>query len=184
MSSPSLQKCLLVGSFGFCAASLLVFSTVAFGERWMYQNLGLPLSYLVWTLLFIASSALVFNSLVNIPLRGARFYLLFSAAFIAYAAAWCGAYFVLRGVKGEWLGSLAGTVLMAAVFAAGLRKISLLPVLATLLFITHSAGYFLGSVLHSTIGGPTGMILWGVSYGLLFGAGIGALLYFAQKSEG
>ncbi len=183
MHLPSLQKCVLTGGLGFCAASLLVFGTVAFAERWMYANLGLIGSYLIWTVLFVASSALVFNSLVADPWRGSRFCFLFNAAFIVYAAAWCGAYFILRGAKGEWLGSLLGTLLMAAVFAAGFKKLSRLPFLATLLFLTHSLGYFPGSALHSNIGGPTGMLLWGVSYGLFFGAGIGALLYFVQETD-
>src|SRR5687767_11941544 len=132
---PSLQKCLLLGSFGFCASSLLVFGTVAFAERWMYASLGLPLSYVAWTLLFIVSSALVFNSLVASPLHGSRFYLLFALAFVAYAMAWCGAYFLLREASGEWLGSLLGAMVMAAVLAAGFKKMGQLPFLATLLFL-------------------------------------------------
>ena len=181
VQKPSLQKCLLIGSLGFCAASLLVFGTVAFGERWMYENLGLPGSYTVWTLLFIGSSASLFNRLVVTSLRGTRFFLLFSAAFIAYAAAWCAAYFVLRDARGEWLGSLLGAIAMAAVFAGGFQRFKQLPLLVALLFVGHSVGYFLGSVLHSNIAAPMGMLLWGASYGLFFGAGIGALLYFVQE---
>src|SRR3712207_8665090 len=37
----------------FCAASLCVFATVAFAERWMYARLGLYGAYLAWTALFI-----------------------------------------------------------------------------------------------------------------------------------
>ena len=44
-SIPSLGRSLLIGSFGFCCASLCVFATVAFAERWMYRNLGLSGAY-------------------------------------------------------------------------------------------------------------------------------------------
>jgi len=56
-SIPSLGRSLLIGSFGFCLASLCVFATVAFAERWMYRNLGLGGAYLVWTVLFIIDGA-------------------------------------------------------------------------------------------------------------------------------
>lgn len=180
---PALSRCVAVGGLGFGAVSFLVFSTVAFGERWLYASLGLSGSYVVWTLLFIGLSALLFNSLTITPWRGQRFCGLFAAAFVAYAAAWCAAYFVLRDARGEWLGSLFGTFAMAAVFALLFHKLGRLPLLATLLFVAHSIGYFLGSILHSNIGGPSGMLLWGISYGLFFGAGIGAFLHFLQCKE-
>ena len=37
-SIPSLGRSMLIGSFGFCLASLCVFATVAFAERWMYRT--------------------------------------------------------------------------------------------------------------------------------------------------
>ncbi len=175
------MKSILVGSLGFCAVSLLVFGTVAFGERWMYATLGLPISYAVWTLLFVLCGALVFNSLVIGALCGARFYLLFAGAFVAYAVGWCGAYFLLRGALGEWCGALLGSVLMAVVFAAGFKQLNAIVRFSLLLFVANAIGYFFGSFLNSTIGGQAGMILWGVSYGLFFGAGLGALLHYAQR---
>ena len=182
-SLPSLKKCLIVGSCGFCASSLLVFGTVALGERWMYAHLGLAFSYAIWTLLFVLSSASVFNSLIVGPLRGARFCLLFAGAFISYAVAWCAAYFVLRGAMGEWCGSLLGAILMAAVFAVGFGKTRHLMQFSLLLFVFHSLGYFLGSLSNNALGGQSGMLSWGVFYGLFFGAGIGALLHKTQNKS-
>ena len=49
----SLTRSALLGGLGFGLASLLVFATVAFGERWMYTHLGLWGAYLAWTVLFI-----------------------------------------------------------------------------------------------------------------------------------
>jgi hypothetical protein len=178
---PSFKRCILTGSLGFCASSLLVFGTVAFGERWMYANLGVSFSYATWTLLFVLSGALVFNSLVSGALRGTRFCLLFAAAFMAYAAGWCVAYFLLGGAPGEWCGSLLGALLMAAVFAAGFRTMRLVWLLTAMLLVANSLGYFIGSALNSYVGGKVGMIMWGMSYGLFLGAGIGTALHFLQK---
>ena len=41
------------------------------------------------------------------------------------------------------------------------------------LFLTHSVGYFLGGDFYYALGGTTGKLLWGLCYGLGFGAGIG-----------
>ena len=56
--------------------------------------------------------------------------------------------------------------------------------LSVLLFVTNSIGYFLGSALNDYFGGREGMLLWGAAYGLFLGAGIGAVLWFAQKERG
>ena len=177
---PSLRRSTLTGSLGFAGASLLVFATVAFAERWMYEHLGLPVSYAVWTLLFILTGGAVFNSLVVPPLRGIRFFGIFSLSFLGYAAGWIGAYFLLRGAAGEWCGSLAGSLLMGQILATGLGTRHRAWTISLLLFVTNSLGYFLGSALNTAIGGQFGMLLWGVMYGLCLGAGIGTALHHAQ----
>ena len=98
---PSLARSIVTGAIGFCLVSLAVFATVAFAERWMYQNLGLWGAYLTWTVLFIVLSGAVFGSLVVGRWRLPKFYLLFGLAFFAYAAAWIIAYFILRNTAGE-----------------------------------------------------------------------------------
>lgn len=181
----SLGRSLLVGALGFGLVSLCVFATVAFAERWMYARLGLPGAYLVWTALFIllgggALGPLVVTGRWRLP----KFYLLFAAAFFAYAAGWVGAYFLLRGAAGEWVGSLAGSLLMGAVFAVGFGAARKWLNLAGVLFVANSAGYFLGSALNDSVGGRAGMLLWGVAYGLGLGAGLGAVLHLAQGRPG
>src|SRR5215813_3495122 len=114
-SIPSRGRSLLIGSFGFCFASLCVFATVAFAERWMYRNLGLGGAYVVWTVLFIFLGGALLSPLVIGPGRWRRFQLLFGITFLLYAAGWVVSYFTLRGGAGEWVGSLAGSVLMALV---------------------------------------------------------------------
>lgn len=177
----SLGRSLLTGALGFCLASLCVFATVAFAERWMYANLGLPGSYLAWTALFILLGGGALGVLVVGRWRLPRFYLLFGLAFFAYAAGWVGAYFILRGAAGEWAGSLAGSLLMGSALAAGFGVARAAPNLSAILFVANSVGYFLGSALNAYVGGKAGMLLWGGAYGLCLGAGLGAVLHLAQR---
>jgi hypothetical protein len=181
---PSLGLSLLTGSLGFASVSLCVFATVAFAETWMYTHLGLFGAYLTWTVLFILLGGGVLAPLVVRPWQMPRFYLLFAAAFFAYAAGWVSAYFVLRGVVGEWIGSLVGSLLMGLVFAAGFGVRSSAYTLSAILFVANSLGYFVGSAVNDSIEGKAGMLLWGLIYGLCLGAGLGAVLHFAQaRSE-
>jgi hypothetical protein len=177
---PSLRRSLLTGGLGFCLVSLCVFATVAFAERWMYARLGLYGAYLAWTALFILSGGFVLGSLVVGRWRLPRFYLLFGLAFFAYAAGWVGSYFALRGAAGEWVGALAGSLLMGSVLAAGFGVARSALNLSAALFVAHSVGYFLGSALNELVGGRAGMLLWGAAYGLCLGAGLGAALHLAQ----
>jgi hypothetical protein len=181
-SAPSLKRSLLIGGLGFCLVSLLVFATVAFAERWMYQQLGLGGAYTVWTILFILLGGAVFTPLIIIRGRWLRFYALFGFAFLLYAIGWIGAYFTLRGALGEWVGALAGSILMGLVLASGFGSLRTSPKLIAVLFVANSIGYFLGDWLNNSIGGKPGMLLWGAAYGLFFGAGLGAVFYFAQAS--
>lgn len=180
---PSLGKSLLIGAVGFGVVSLCVFATVAFGERWMYRNLGLTGAYLAWTIMFILLGGAALGSLVTGRWRLPKFYLLYGLAFFAYAVGWTAAYFTLRGVAGEWVGSLAGSILMAVVFAKGFARVGDTLKFSAILFIANSLGYFLGSTLNDYVRGSSGMLLWGVAYGLFLGAGIGAVLHYAQVEE-
>jgi len=177
---PSLGRSLLIGGLGFGLVSLCVFATVAFAERWMYTQLGLFGAYLAWTALFILLGGGVLGSLVVGPWRLPKFYLLFGLAFFAYAAGWVGSYFTFRGTAGEWVGSLAGSLLMGSVLAIGFGAARSALNLSAALFVANSVGYFLGSTLNNSVGGSAGMLLWGTVYGLCLGAGLGAVLHLAQ----
>ncbi|HEX2270444.1 MAG TPA: hypothetical protein VHH35_12945 [Pyrinomonadaceae bacterium] len=149
----------------------------------MYRNLGLGGAYLAWTIMFILLGGAALGSLVVGRWRLPKFYLLYGLAFLAYAVGWVTAYFILRGVAGEWVGSLAGSVLMALVFAKGFGRIGAALKFSAILFLANSIGYFLGSALNDYVRGSGGMLLWGVAYGLFLGAGIGAVLHSAQVEE-
>ena len=178
---PSFARSIATGAIGFTLVSLCVFATVAYAERWMYQNLGLWGAYLSWTVLFILLSGAVFGSLVVGRWRLPKFYLLFGLAFFAYAVAWIVAYFVLRNTAGELVGALAGSILMALVFAGGFGSLGSTLKLSAVLFVSNCLGYFLGSALNETLGGQIGMLSWGAAYGLFFGAGMGAALQLVQQ---
>jgi len=175
-----LGKSVWFGAIGFCLASLLVFATVAFGERWMYRHLGLMGAYVCWTLLFIGAGGGVLSRLVIGPGRLGRFYVLFSIAFLAYAVGWVAAYFAMPNRAGEWFGSVAGSVLMGLILTWAFGALRIAPKIVAVLFAGNSIGYFLGDFLNNTLHGKTGMLLWGVAFGLGLGAGLGAALYFAQ----
>jgi hypothetical protein len=181
---PSLSKSIVTGAIGFGLVSLCVFGTVAFAERWMYQNLGMLGSYIAWIVLFIVLSGAVFGSLVVVDRwRLPKFYLLWAIAFFAYAAVWMIAYFSIGRTKGEVIGSLAGSIFMALVLAVGFRSLGSTIKLSALLFVSNFLGYFLGAALFDSLSEPTGMLLFGVVYGLLFGAGIGAALQLVQRAR-
>jgi hypothetical protein len=181
---PSLSKSIVTGAIGFGLVSLCVFATVAFAERWMLVNLGLYGSYITWTVLFILLSGAVFGSLVVVDRwRLPKFYLLWAVAFFAYAAVWMIAYFSLRGTRGEVVGSLVGSIFMALVLAVGFRSLRSTVKLSALLFVSNFLGYFVGAALFDSLSAPTGMLLFGVVYGLLFGAGIGAALQLVQRAK-
>jgi hypothetical protein len=175
------MKSIVTGAIGFCLVSLCVFATVAFAERWMFQNLGLHGSYLAWIALFILLSGVAFGPLVVTRWRLPKFYVLFALAIFAYSAAWMIAYFTLRGTAGEFVGSLVGSILMAIVFAAGFGALRSIVKLSAVLFVTNCLGYFLGAALFYSLSEPAGMLLFGAVYGLLFGAGIGAALHLVQQ---
>lgn len=180
-AGPSLTYSLLSGGLGFGVASLCVFATVAFAERWMYTNLGLVGAYITWTALFILLGGGVLGSLVVGRWELPKFYLLFGLAFLTYAAGWVIAYFAFRDAIGEWLGSLVGSLLMGSTLAAGFGVAQSALKLSAVLFLANSVGYFIGSELNDSFGGSTGMLLWGTVYGLCMGVGLGAVLYQAQS---
>src|ERR1051325_10244797 len=125
----------------------------------------------------------VFGSLVVIRWRLPRFYLLFALAFFMYAAGWMIAYFTLHRTAGEVVGSVVGSVLMGLVFAIGFGALRSTIKLSVVLFILNFLRYFLGAAILNSLRSPTGMLLFGVVYGLFFGAGIGAVLQMVQQVQ-
>jgi hypothetical protein len=179
----SLKRFIVTGGIGFCLVSLFVFGTVAFAQRWMYDRLGVTGAYIVWITLFILLGGRALVSLVTGTRRPVKFYAIFAAAFFAYGISWMVAYFTFKNAVGEWLGSLAASVAMALVFAAGFGVLRSTPLLSVVLFVAHSIAYFVGSLFYYPIGKPVGLLLWGAFYGFCLGAGLGTVLYIAQSQR-
>jgi hypothetical protein len=179
----SLKRSLITGAIGFGLVSLCVFATVAFAQGWMYKHLGVFGAYIVWIALFILLGGAALSPLVIGPRRLLRFYALFGVAFFAYGISWMESYFTLKNTTGEWIGSLAGSVSMALVFAAGFKALRSALVLSAVLFVANSIGYFGGLIFYSPLGEITGLLIWGAFYGLCLGAGLGAVLYIAQSQR-
>ena len=177
---PTQRQSLWYGGLGFCLASTAVFVTVGCGRPWMYRYLGLLGPYVIAAALFVLLGGGILSRLVVGPGRMVRFYLLFSIAFLAYAAIWVTTYLVLGGVIGELVGSVTGTPVMGVVLAWAFGAKKQLPKLVLGLTLANSAAYFLGRFLYWAIGGQLGMILFGVSYGAIFGLGLGYALFLAQ----
>lgn len=185
----TLSRSVLLGTMGFFVASLIVFATVAFGERWMYRNLGEYGSYTGWTVLFILTGAAALKPLRFPNVSSAAFYVTFGVAFLLYAVGWSAAYFllgggaVLFGGLSEWTASLAGSILMGVTIAIGLGAVNVAPTLIAILFAANSAGYFLGGAVSYKMHSRTGMVAWGAIFGLSLGAALGATLSIAQDSR-
>ena len=179
---PTLAQSLLQGSLGFCLVSVMAFAVWALAGKRLSQNLGEAGFYAVCALVFIGLAGIELHKLVIGPRTLGRFYALFAAGFGAYAVAWCLAWFLVRGKAGEWLGSLAGSAVFAMVLTSAFSASGSFIRVSVGLFITHSAGYFTGEWIHASSGGRPGMLLWGVAYGLGFGAGLGYALYVCQET--
>lgn len=184
------------GSLGFAAVSVAGFAVWAFGGRWFYRYGGEAGLYAACALVFVALAGWLLHPLVRGPKRLGCFYRVFAPAFLAYAIAWSAAWFAFGFGLGEWLGSLAGSAAFALVAASLLGNRRRWLKGSGVLFVAHSAGYFLGGQLYGwsrtpaaaeILGGLSngaivtlGQLGWGLLYGLGFGAGLGYTFFDLQ----
>lgn len=177
----TLGRSLVIGTTGFALASLVVFGFWAVAGRVMYRTLGEAGFYAVCAVLFILIGSALLRPLTRLSFG--RFALLFGAAFAAYALCWCLAWFLMRGKAREWVGSLAGSVALCVVACAMFSNWRAFAVSAAVVFVAHSAGYFLGSYLYEVLSGHrfSSKLAWGLFYGLGTGAGLGFAFWKAQS---
>jgi hypothetical protein len=181
---------MLTGCLGFSVVSVAGFSVWAFGGRWLHRELMI---FAACTIIFLGLSGLLLFKLLNGQNRLLRFYKIFLPAFFFYAVAWSAAWFVLKFGLGEWLGSLLGSIMFVAVAAWGFGTHRSFAKACAVLFICHSAGYFLGGEFMRSVGQLSktvelskstltlvGMLGWGAIYGAGFGAGIGCTFHIFQ----
>ena len=187
---------MLIGCLGFSIVSVAGFSVWAIGGRWIEHRFGEFGLFAACTAVFLGSAGLLLFQLVNGPNRLWRFYKIFLPAFFLYATAWSAAWFALKFGLGEWVGSLLGSIAFAAVVAWGLGTHRAFAKACAVLFVCHSAGYFLGAEFMRSIGRASSVIAlsksafaliaklgWGAIYGAGFGAGIGYVFHNFQRGQ-
>lgn len=188
---------LLIGSLGFAAVSVVAFSLWAFGGPWFHSHGGDAAMYSAIAVAFLGLTGVVLHKLVRGERPLARFYAAFVPAFFAYAVVWCLAWFVIKGSPGEWVGSLAGSLVFSAVVMKRMGATTATLSTGLIVFVAHSLGYFLGGkVMYGILRGCcadlfagwsreqikiVAMLGWGLLYGLGFGAGIGIAFDRAQR---
>jgi hypothetical protein len=197
---PSLAACLLQGSVGFTLVAIAGFAPWALAGPWFHRAFGELGMYLACTGVFVALSGPVLHRLVIGPGALARFAILFTIAYLAYAALWIAAWMTLGGNRGSLTGLGAGSLLMGWILCrAFTARGVVVPVVAALL-VGNLLGYYGGGYAEAFVAGlsvqgvagiahekarPTAlaMLSWGVCYGLCLGAGLGAALYLCQAEH-
>ena len=173
---------ILRGAIGFAVVSAAAFSVWVYGGKWFHQHGGEAAMYAGCCLVFLGIAGLLLHPLLNGPKSLARFYKIFIPAFLLYAVAWCAGWFLMGAGRGEWVASLAGSIAFTLVMAAMLKGWRALLVSTLVMFVAHSAGYFAGEkVCYTSLHSAMSELLWGVCYGLGFGAGIGYAFAAMQR---
>ena len=200
MNPAESRKCvaaILRGTISFTIVSLAGFSVWAFAGGWFYKNVGEGGLYAACAIVFMGLAGLLMHSLLQGSNRLGRFYRAFIPAFLVYAVVWSVCWFALKFGPGEWLGSFLGCAAFAFILGKMLKSTEGLWKVVVVLFLAHSAGYFLGGIAYSSMRTPPeflrglsrtqlGLIakmLWGLFYGLGFGAGIGYAFHRFQSRQ-
>ena len=140
--------------------------------------------YIACTAIFIGLSGVCLHRLIVGPGSLSRFYKLFSLAFIAYAAVWVTLWVTLRGDAGSIGGLLGGTAAMGAILALAFDAPRAMPKVITALFLLNTFGYYAGGYIEGKLiidHRLAAMLLWGLCYGIGFGAGLGVAFYLCQQ---
>ncbi|MFM7321598.1 MAG: hypothetical protein ACKO5K_08760 [Armatimonadota bacterium] len=165
----------LHGALAFTAAAGVVFASVAYGELALVRALGPIGAYVLWTVSFLALGSWFLAPLAGDRVARRRFPMRFCGAFLAYAVLWCVAWVCFPSKLGEWLGAAVGAGTLGALIAPrGARPGR--PAAACLVFAGNAVGYFIGDALHTALGRPLGMLLWGATFGIGTGAALGAVI--------
>lgn len=179
---PDLKQSLTVGALGFTIVSVLMFGLWAVAGRWLHQQLGELLFYSLLAVGFMGGGGAAFKPIL-IGQNLGRFYILFVGSFLIYAAVWILCWFTVRDI-GEWLASFLGPALMGMLFAWAFGAPTRMARCVLALVVGHTAGYFIGSWLFAwaPLQNRFGMLIWGVTYGVGFGAGMSYALSICQEA--
>lgn len=179
---PSLGASVVRGAIGFTLLSVAGFAPWAVTGRALYHAIGEAGMYAVCALVFLALSGPLLHRLLIGPGSLGRFCKVFDIAFTAYSVAWIIGWMSLRGHVGSLAGLFAGTAVMSVILAAAFDARASLLKLIAVLFLANAAGYFVGGVAEANVPGVAGKLLWGVCYGVGFGAGLGYAFHECQSA--
>lgn len=180
----------------FFLVSILSFSVWAFGGA-LFPNE--PLLYAGCAIVFLGLGGAALLPAAGLSGKAAlRFCLSFSIAFLAYAFVWSIAWFSIPNTFGEVLGSSLGLLAFSSIFIRWNRIRTTLLIATSVLFLFHTAGYYLGGFTYQALQGRGPLALdlnlspetirllaklsWGAGYGLGLGWGIAKLLYLSRQS--
>ena len=136
------------------------------------------------TLVFVLGTGLLLHRLISGERSYGRFNKMFFPAFVAYALVWSVAWFKLGFGKGEWIGSALGCAVFVSVLALFFGQWQGWLSAWLVLFLCHSAGYFIGGEFYyPSDHGAAHKLLWGLLYGLGFGAGFGFAFWKLQSAS-
>lgn len=194
---PTLRASLLRGALGFTVVSLGGFAPWMLAGRSFYRAVGEAGMYAACAIVFIVLSGLLLHRLIIGPGSLGRFYKVFGLAFSVYAIAWTVGWMALHGHAGSIVGLLAGTTAMGTILAHAFSARGVALKIIVVLFATNAAGYFVGGWAHESVlalkefnlfgialdksgRAMLSKAVWGLFYGLGFGAGIGFAFHACQ----
>ena len=179
---PTLGASVLRGIIGFTLVSVAGFAPWPILDRW-FPWMGEMGLYVVCTAVFIGLSGPLLHRLIIGPGSLPRFYKVFTLAFVAYVIAWAAFWIWLRSEVGEIAGLLGGTAAMGAILAFAFDARRAVVKIIAALFVLNAAGYRAGGWIEGKLvidHRLTAILLWGICYGIGFGAGLGMAFHFCQ----
>jgi len=197
---PTLARSVLHGVIGFTVVSVAGFSPWVLAGKWFYKNPGELVMYASCAAVFLILSGLLLHPLIIGPGSLKRFYAFFGVAFLAYSIGWIGGWMGLSGYSSDvrsLVGLFAGTLVMAVMFTLAFEARRMMLFVLIALFVLNSLGYFVGGWIEGALAQEKQVVLlgfilsgskltifmkmmWGVCYGIGFGAGLGISFYIIQ----
>ncbi len=194
---PTLGESVIRGMIGFTLVSLGGFAPWVLAGSWFYRHVGELGLYVACAVVFIGLSGLLLHRLIIGPGSLSQFYQIFSQTFVGYAVAWTIGWMAFRGVTGSVVGALAGIAVMSGMLALGFGVGKEFLKIFAVLLLANVAGYFVGEWAYNLVkalkeNNASGLVLspgtrsvlsktlWGLCYGLGFGAGIGMAFHVCQ----
>lgn len=184
LKAPTLGASAVRGMVGFTLVSVAGFVPWAVFGKWFRTHGGEAGMYAACAAVFILLTGPLLHRLIIGGGSMSRFYKLFGPSFTLYSVAWIVSWMKLGGHTGSIVGLLSGTVVMGLMMAAAFDAWGSVAKVIAALFLLNSAGYFIGGVAEAALiekHALTAKLMWGVFYGLGFGAGLGLAFYFCQE---